>query len=64
MTIFHTIGMIWILFTSALGSCFVFYAVYKTAVDVKRWLLRGQLEENLDIQRSVEAKFLERMVKS
>lgn len=62
MSLYTTIGFIWVVFTSAVGSIAVFYAIFKTAVAVKRQLLRGQVEENLDIKRAVEAKYLERMV--
>lgn len=60
MTIFGTIGLLWIVFTSALGSATVGYFMWRGVADAWRQRKRGAVEEKLDMRRQSESRFATR----
>jgi len=60
VSIFETIGLAFVIFTSAFGTIQLGLAIYDSMVQAKRHRLRGSVEENLDLERAMEKRFFER----
>lgn len=63
MSIFAVIGFAWIVFTSTIATVAFFYFAWCGLRRAARQSLRGDVEENLDLHRMAESRFLERLAK-
>ena len=59
MSIYETIGYIWVIFSAMFGTIVFFICAYKCLRLWERQQERGAIEEQLDIRRQAEQRFLE-----
>lgn len=58
MSIFETIGICWVIFTSVIATIYAGYFAWKGIQSTKRHAQRGETEEHLDIRRAAEDRYL------
>jgi hypothetical protein len=63
MTIYESIGVLWVVLTCSFGTLVFFYFAVTGMRKFKEQRERGAIEENLDIRRQLEVRFLERIGK-
>lgn len=63
MSITETIGVAWIIFTSALGHLIILIAAYRQLQRILSLALRGEVEERRDVAAATETRLLGRMAK-
>ena len=63
MNIFEVIGLFWVVLTSAAATISFFAFAFRGARQASAQMLRGEIENNLDIKRAVEARYFEGLTK-
>ena len=58
MTILESIGLIYVIFTSALGTAVLGYFLWVGASLVRRQRVRGEAQEMIDVYKAVEEDYL------
>ena len=63
MSIFEVIGMFWVVLTSVASTIAFFAFAWRGIRQASAHILRGEIENNLDIKRAVEARYFEGLTK-
>lgn len=63
MNFYETIGFFWVVFSAGTGTTLFFYCAFLGIRRLVRQAVRGEIEDNLDLRRASELKFLERIAK-
>lgn len=62
MDFYQTLGWFLIAFTSLIGFAVLIYLVYRGATQARHELTRGKFENDLDIKKAIETRYVERML--
>lgn len=58
MNVYEVIGRVWVVFSTALCTVGLLYFAYLALDQTKRRIVRGEVEEQLDLKRAVETRFM------